>query len=515
MHKALISATLVLTLAFVPVHAALAATSVKISEDRFSNPDAQHQTQVEPDSYAFGSTIVATMQTGRFFTGATDVAWATSLDGGSTWTDGDLPGISIYTDPPGPYFRVVDPSVVYDAEHDVWIISTLATSSVSGDVLVSRSTDGGLTWDDPVVVSGDPAFGYDKDWIVCDNTATSPFYGNCYVTWDDSALGDRLYNSTSTDGGLTWGPKLTTANNDNGFAAQPLVQPSGRVIVPVTPASTFGYLVYASTNGGTTWTRTHLVELDIVHRVAGGLRWDQGIPSAEIDAAGTVYLVSSSCRFRIRCSSNDIVMTTSIDGRHWTPVVRIPIDGVTSGMDHFLPGLAVDRNSSGATARLALTYYFYPDATCTYGSCRLMVGFISSADGGATWSLPETVAGPISLSWIANSTTGRFVGDYISTSFAGDAVGVFSNAFAPSGGLYDQAMFAVVSPVSYDGLYPLAVRDEPVLSFQSDDPLRTMPISEPALVLWPGSGYVASAATTRSRIPMVPPDRSWSGVAAG
>ena len=57
-------------------------------------------------------------------------------------------------------------------------------------VFVSRSTDGGLTFGNPVTVaSGSTSF--DKNWTVCDNTATSPYYGNCYTEFDDNADGDR------------------------------------------------------------------------------------------------------------------------------------------------------------------------------------------------------------------------------------------------------------------------------------------------------------------------------------
>ena len=45
-------------------------------------------------------------------------------------------------------------------------------------VVVNRSTDGGLTWNDPVNVSPDVASS-DKNWIVCDSQSSSPFYGNC------------------------------------------------------------------------------------------------------------------------------------------------------------------------------------------------------------------------------------------------------------------------------------------------------------------------------------------------
>jgi Neuraminidase (sialidase) len=75
-------------------------------------------------------------------------------------------------------------------------------------VVVSRSADGGLTWSAPAVVSA--ATGndrYEKNWTACDNWPSSPFYGNCHTTWDDVSERDKLLVSTSTDGGVTWSLK--------------------------------------------------------------------------------------------------------------------------------------------------------------------------------------------------------------------------------------------------------------------------------------------------------------------
>jgi hypothetical protein len=72
---------------------------VQISQDVFTNGNSQHQTEVEPGSFAFGKTVVVAYQAGRFNIngGASDVSWATSVDGGKRWRYGNLPGITKYT----------------------------------------------------------------------------------------------------------------------------------------------------------------------------------------------------------------------------------------------------------------------------------------------------------------------------------------------------------------------------------------------------------------------------------
>ena len=141
-------------------------------------------------------------------------------------------------------------------------------------------------------------------------------------------------------------------------------------------------------------------------------------------------------------------------GRCRTKSATNTIDPVSSGSDHFIPGLAVDKRTSGSTAHLALTYYFYPDATCT-GGCKLTVGYISSPDGGAHWGNPVQLAGPMSLNDVANTSQGPMVGDYISTSFnpAGGAMPVISLGNAHTVGQpFDEAMYAPSSPLAVSPL---------------------------------------------------------------
>src|SRR2546421_637712 len=328
-----------------------------VSTDPFTDAQAQHRTEVEPDTFMSGSTIVSAFQTGRVFGGgSSDIGWATSTNGGATWMHGFLPRITGNTSPAGIYAQASDAAVAFDAKHNVWLISSLGIRSGSVDVLTSRSTDGGLNWSDPVTTATGQL---DKNWIVCDNTSTSPFFGNCYTEYDITNSSDAL-------------------------------------------------------------------------------------PSAEIDSAGTAYVVWSDCRFRSGCPANDVVLSKSTSETTWGAVTRVPIDVTTSTLDHFVPGIGVDPGTSGGTARVGITYYAYPNRSCTATTCQLIVGFISSTNGGTSWSMPTQVAGPFALTSIPNTSQGRMFGDYISTSVrrGGNAFPVIPVANPPTGSTFDLAMYA-------------------------------------------------------------------------
>lgn len=452
---------LALLFAFSSVIVAFANVSViKLSSDPYTNTTSQHATEVEPDTYAFGSTIVSAIQVGRFNNGgSSNIGFATSTNGGTSWTSGFLPGTTTFATPPGTFDRVSDPSVAYDASHNVWLISYLGlvgsnpnNAPAAPAVLVSRSTDGGLTWGNPVQVnSAGGTQSQDKNWTACDDTATSPFFGHCYTEWDDNGNGNLVQMSTSADGGQTWSTRQSTANNATVIGGQPLVQPNGTVVVPIENASESSLLAFTSTNGGASWNSTVTVTAISHHSDAGSIR-SGSLPTAEIDGSGTVYVVWSDCRFERRCRANDLVMTTSTNGTSWTSVARIPADAVGSGVDHFIPGLAVDKATSGTGAHLGLAYYFYPVSGCSSSTCQLDVGFVSSTNGGSTWSAATQLAGPMTLSWLANTSQGRMVGDYISTSYInGTAHPVFVIANAPSGSVFDEAMYSPTSGLATPG----------------------------------------------------------------
>ena len=432
----------------------------QISTDTFTDTDAQHQTEVEPSTFAWGNTIVSSFQVGRIYGGGgSDIGFSTSTDGGKTWTAGFLPGLTVNYQG-GSNSAASDASVAYDAAHGVWLICTLPIGN-NDLVAVSRSTDG-IHWGTPILVTS--SIDSDKNWIVCDNTSTSKYYGHCYVEFDSPEFGDLVYMSTSTDGGQTWSTAKNTTDTLYGIGGVPLVQPNGNVVVPIVNLETGGMSAFSSSNGGTSWGNTVNISDVEEHGESGGLR-SAGLVAANIDGAGNIYVVWSDCRFRSGCKANDIVLSTSANGTTWTSPARLPVVTTTSAVDLFIPGIGIDPTTSGASAHITVTTYAYSNTNCSFSTCQLYVGFTTSQDGGKTWTAGKVLGGPMSLSWLPNTFSGYMVADYLSVAYSNtQPFGVFAVAKALSGGKFNQEMYTTTTPL-------LAAANEPTFSGENDKPI--------------------------------------------
>lgn len=419
----------------------------RLSSDPTRAADAAHETAVEPDSFANGSTVVAAYQVGRFrrFGASAAIGWSTSTDAGRTWRSGLLPGLTLATR--GSDERASDPVVAYDSLHGTWLVSAL-TLNVSGTrrssrLLVSRSSDG-VAWSAPVETAR--AGTLDKEWLACDNGPGSPYRGRCYVVYHSIDRNQTVAQSSS-DGGLTWTPPVRIAGeNPDVVGVQPLIRPDGTlvVVVPGFGRGNRAQLVsFTSSDGGVTFGPMQTLA-QMQWRETAPIR-SLPLPSAEVDAAGTLYVAWHDCQFRAGCTANDLVFIRSADGVSWTPPARIPLRGAAVGDDRFIVGLGADPTRSG---RLGLVYAFSARG-------RLNVGFVGSRDGGTTWSASQALgAQPMPASWLPLTPSGegdggerRMVGDYFSVSFAaGRVVPVFTLATSRLGARFREAIFAASLP---------------------------------------------------------------------
>lgn len=453
----------------------------RISSDPYTDPLATHATEVEPLLVAHGDTIVTSIQVGRFFsTGSDNIGWATSKDAGKTWKHGFLNGIT--TAAGGTWTGVSLPTVAYDHKHGVYLIAMMPFDDQGNGrgILVSRSFDG-LRWSEPILVAS--SLGTFGHWLACDNTPTSPFYGNCYDAIYDYSTGSNLNDLvTSNDGGATWGTPVFAPDQTAGLVTSMAIQPNGNVVVLGRNGGPNGDQEYAirSLDGGHSLQAT--ADIATIFFIYPFLRADPSLTSG-VDADGTIYVVFPDCRFRSNCSdpvavsgcrfppnnnlsctTNDLVLTTSKDGVTWTKPRRIPIDPVNSGVDHLIAGIAVlsDRDDRGRRddgdrredVKLAVTFYYQPNGlNCQPDTCEVSAGSILSNDGGRSWRQAKKIAGPMLETWLAPTFAGPMVANYSSAVFVdGQPYGAFAIAHRPDPktGKLDEAIYATELPDGRD-----------------------------------------------------------------
>ena len=321
-----------------------------------------------------------------------------------------------------------DPAVAVAPDGTVYVSFMLAHGGQWYPVVDASFNHGAAFTQSSSLIPPDPKNWGDRDFI-----AVGPD-GTVYVTWD---YGPERTSVTS----------ICASNGSCAFLTGDL-----------------NVVLQKSTDGGKTWSAPVFVATINEHGVSGGMR---ALPliGAQIDASGKVYVVWADCSFRANCSSNDILMSTSTDGTTWTAPARIPIDPVKSAIDHFTPGLGIEPGTSGSSAHLALTFDGLLQANCST-NCNLGVGYISSPNGGASWTAPKILAKGINPNWLASTSSGQMLGDYNGASYPGTkAHAVFATAKAPVGATFNEPM-----DTNAAGL-PLDSSPEPLFSSAHDKPV--------------------------------------------
>jgi hypothetical protein len=276
-------------------------------------------------------------------------------------------------------------------------------------VVVSTSTDGGLSWGDPVTVhrNADSDFD-DKEAIVVDNRADSPYRGRVYVAWDEvtETRGQAVLISSSADGGESFGPAVAVAGGTN-VGVVPLVGQGGVVHLVWAEFSgsrfdTIELLTARSEDGGESWSTP--VRIDQIFPAGiEGMRTGEGLPAAAVDARkGALYVAWQDARND--GSTDQILLSRSTDGgASWTAPVVVSDGPADAGS--FTPAVAVD-----GAGRVGIAYNSLrndPDR-------RLLVDeyLAVSTDGGAHFGASRRLS---PTSWDASSAAfsrGYFLGDY-------------------------------------------------------------------------------------------------------
>lgn len=290
-----------------------------------------------------------------------------------------------------------------------------AHNAPAGGLYIRRSLDGGKTWESQAhaVIEhlGDhpPPLWEDKPFIVADQSH-GPHAGNLYVGWTRWTLtGSEILLSRSTDDGLSWStpmeidahpglPRDATGANEGFWGV-------------VGPDGTF-YAVWADTrhiaftlskDGGRSFSKARDVisTAPIMYGIAD-LDRANGFPQLAIDPRAT----AGAPRGRLyvawadyRNGGIDVFLSTSVDdGNHWTPAVRVNDDPLNNGADHFFPALAVD----AVTGDVYVSFY---DRRADPRNRAATVTLARSTDHGNTF---------VNYAWTKQPFTMRnvFMGDY-------------------------------------------------------------------------------------------------------
>jgi len=388
-----------------------------------------------------------------------------SFNGGTTWQPAAIPPLTVCNG--GPYHFVGNVWVSFAANGDLYLAGI---GDPNDTVVILKSTDGGLSWGDPIVLISDGNRGFlnDKETITTDPTNAN----YAYVTWCRFPSGcgeDQTMLARTTDGGRTWEPARTiyrTHSSGITNGQQILVEPDGTLVLLFTETVRQGadkmfLTALRSTDKGATWSEpiraaemqgALVTDADTGFRVVSATTFTNGsgpkiitaIPSVAVDPHnGWLYAVWEDARYS-NGLANGIAFSMSTDGGlNWSAPVRInqtPTNIPVANQQAFLPSIHVAANGV-----VGVTYYDFRNNTPA--SSLPTDYFFVHADPGSDLTKPAAWAQENRLTKdsfnmeqapVDPIRNGYFVGAYEGLASRGnDFVPVWSMPHPVSGGMID------------------------------------------------------------------------------
>jgi hypothetical protein len=337
----------------------------------------------------------------------TGVYWTTSGHGETNWTGFDNPPFG--TNGGDPASAIGPDGRFYEAY--------LTNSYAIG---VATSTNYGVNWTTHIAYA---VSNQDKEHIMVDKTASSPYVNRVYAPWSDlnSSNAALVYSS---DFGVTWSSYKNLSTGLGGsFYQGPNVQTAANGDVYV------AYAIYdanwtdgedgigfsKSTDGGNTWTNMRAFDHENFG-IRGNLSSKAGIrvnsfPSMAVDRSGGpydgyIYICWPQRNFAPAGSDPDIVLVTSTDGgATWSTGVRVNDDPLNNGKDQYFPWCTVDQS----TGQLIVIFYDSRDVPNNQAN----VYMATSNDGGYTFEnfmVSDQPFTPVPISGLAGGYSGDYIG---------------------------------------------------------------------------------------------------------
>ncbi|MFZ0863885.1 MAG: sialidase family protein [Candidatus Sulfotelmatobacter sp.] len=264
-----------------------------------------------------------------------------------------------------------------------------AHGATRNGIFVRRSLDSGKTWEVnhiPVAEqTSSPGIPFeDKPYIVADNTK-SKYAGNLYIGWTRWRLADsQMVLSRSTDDGKTWSQPIEIdahpglPRDDNGAAEgfDGVVAPDGKLYAIWSQDDAI--MLATSRDGGKTFSRARpVIHTAPIMFAIQALERANGFPQIAIDPKNKRLYVTWS---DYRNGDLDIFIATSDNGgKRWSAPVRVNNDSVHNGAEQFFQWLAVDAADS------SINVVFY-DRRGDPQNRKQIVVLARSTDGGRSFS---------------------------------------------------------------------------------------------------------------------------------